>query len=125
MLRFQHLIAEYHELPRVIKQNIDISSAPLDYVLGAGHMRWAAYYWQYTYSRFIELCDEMKYRGFAVNYPSCELEKYLDKFNTRLGKYQVTSKDIELNRARIKEKYLLRQNFYRWTNRKRPKWITE
>lgn len=24
----QHLLAEYHELPRVIKQNIDIRNAP-------------------------------------------------------------------------------------------------
>ena len=30
----QHLIAEYHELPRVLKQDIDTTNAPERYRLG-------------------------------------------------------------------------------------------
>ena len=64
----QHLIAEYHELPRVIKQKIDTSGAPGGFVLGTGHMRWARAHWKYTCDRFCEICDEMEYRGFNVNF---------------------------------------------------------
>ena len=62
----QHLIAEYHELPRVIKQNINTENAPKTYKLGEGHVRWARKHATYCMHRYIDLCWEMKYRGFKV-----------------------------------------------------------
>ena len=119
----QHLIAEYRELPRVIKQNINICNAPDCYTLGTGHMKWAARHWKYTINRFDELCQEMQYRGFAANYASSGLGKYAFKFNGIAGNYNVSDKDIALNRARIKEKYNQKPDFYRWTRRSCPKWL--
>lgn len=119
----QHLIAEYHELPRTLKQNINICDAPDGYVLGAGHMKWACRHWEYTYQRFIDLCNEMKYRGFNVNYDPNTLKLYLIKFLNANGKYRVSNSDLALNRERIREKYHTRPEFYRWTKRQKPEWL--
>jgi len=114
----QHLIAEYHELPRVLKQDINVADAPEQYCLGKGHMKWAKRYSLYTRARYGALCREMCYRGFAVNY-------YTDNFDTSLHKhwYDPTPKDIELNRQRIREKYQMKPNWYRWTKRTKPDWL--
>lgn len=119
----QHLIAEYHELPRVLKQDINICGAPDCYVLGAGHMRWACKYWKYTYNRFVALCNEMRYRGFNVNFAPKTLRNYTARFCNRSGEYTVTPMDIEINRARIREKYHKKPEFYKWTRRQKPDWL--
>lgn len=36
----QWFLAEYRELPRCIKQNINIKNAPINYCLGKRHMKW-------------------------------------------------------------------------------------
>ena len=118
----QHLIAEYHELPRVIKQKIDTSGAPGCFVLGAGHMRWARAHWKFTCDRFCEICAEMKYRGFNVNFAPESLREYVCNICGD-GEYVVTNADIEKNRERIREKYNKKPEFYRWTRRKRPDWL--
>ena len=41
----QNLLAEYRELPRCIKQDINTDDAPDKYTLGKGHMKWAAHKW--------------------------------------------------------------------------------
>jgi deoxyribonuclease (pyrimidine dimer) len=117
----QHLIAEYHELPRVIKQNIDISNAPQCFVLGTGHMRWARAHWKYTCDRFCNICREMEYRGFNVNFAPESLYGYMAE--QKAGEYTVTDADIEKNRERIREKYNKKPEFYRWTRRQKPKWL--
>ena len=118
----QHLIAEYHELPRVIKQNINISGAPRCFVLGVGHMRWARAHWKFTCDRFCEICDEMKYRGFRVNFAPESLREYLGTCPVG-GEYVVTDADIQKNRERIREKYNKKPEFYRWTRREKPNWL--
>lgn len=119
----QHLIAEYRELPRTLKQNINTYDAPDGYVLGPGHIKWACRHWEYTYKRFIDLCNEMKYRGFNVNYDPNTLKLYLIKFLKQNGKYCVSDTDVVLNRARIREKYKSKPEFYRWTRREKPTWL--
>lgn len=119
----QHLVAEYRELPRVLKQNINICGAPACYVLGTGHMRWACRFWKFTYDRFFKICEEMHFRGFAVNFDPETLGTYTARFCGRNGEYTVTPRDIEINRARIREKYNKKPEFYRWTKRTRPKWL--
>ena len=56
----QHLIAEYRELPRVIKQQINVTDAPENYVLGTGHVKWARTHIWFVMDRYEELCNEMK-----------------------------------------------------------------
>lgn len=116
----QHLIAEYRELPRVLKQNINTTNAPKKYCLGKGHMKWAKRYSLFTRARYGELCREMLWRGFNVNY-------YTDTFDTSLYKYfyNPTLEDIELNRQRIREKYNMKPNWYRWTKRTKPEWLDD
>ncbi|MBP5699104.1 MAG: hypothetical protein J6W96_06225 [Alphaproteobacteria bacterium] len=116
----QWLLAEYRELPRVIKGEFDITNAPDKYQLGAGHVKWAKRYAYWTMTRYFQICDEMKYRGFKVNNSAGELYKLWD------GKgdiYYVTAKDIIINVKRLRAKYNLKSNYYKWTGRDKPKWI--
>ena len=119
----QHLIAEYRELPRTIKQDINVTNASNSYILGTGHMRWACNHQQYTFRRFIEICKEMHFRGFKTNFDPKTLLPYLEKCPDKYNEYTVSAKDIELNRARIRDKYNQQPNLYRWTRRKKPDWI--
>lgn len=115
----QHLIAEYRELPRVLKQNIDLSDAPDNYCLGKGHMKWGRKHALYCLKRYKEICNEMIYRGFTVNYTYEDLKKYVNINCPKeiLNDYIITDVDIVLNLKRIVEKIIKRQNFYKWTNR--------
>ena len=118
----QHLIAEYRELPRCIKQEIDISDAPDKYCLGKGHMKWARKYLGYTLVRFAEVRAEMWYRKFEARYGANELSEFVVN-EAPWKNYFPTNEDIALNRARIVEKYRMKPNWYRWTNRKKPRWL--
>lgn len=86
-------------------------------------MRWARKHWRYVYKRFVELCAEMEYRGFHVNFPAEDLAKYLTKFGGTDGEYNVQESDVALNRARLKEKYNKKPTFYHWTKRPKPDWL--
>lgn len=120
----QHLIAEYRELPRCIKQEIDISDAPDKYCLGKGHMKWARKHGAYTINRFDAICKEMDYRGFNRAFGSMELLCFVNEwYPGHYTNYSPSENDIKLNRARIVEKYRMKPNWYRWTNRKKPRWL--
>ena len=116
----QWLIAEYKELPRVIKQDIDISDAPVRYKLGLGHVKWCKKHACWTMARYFEICDEMKYRGFKVNYPA---EKLYDLWDGKGDVYFTTLRDVIRNIERLKAKYKLKPDFYKWTGREKPEWI--
>ena len=65
----KHLVAEYRELPRL--WNFHPKSSPPDhFVLGKGHMLWCVQFPGMLYDRFVGLVNEMRFRGFTVNYPS-------------------------------------------------------
>lgn len=112
----QWLIAEYRELPRCIKQDIDTSDAPQRYKLGAGHMKWAKKHSRWLLNRAWDIFFEMIHRGFKTNYtPEGLFEKAM------CGKtYHVTNDDIAVNRARLIERF---NNKHKWTNREKPKWL--
>lgn len=115
----QHLIAEYHELPRVLKQDINIADAPEKYCLGKGHVKWARKHALYCLSRYMELLAEMEFRGFNPKYLADK--ELVDGFF--FDCYEVMPEDIELNRQRIREKYQTKPNWYRWTKRTKPEWL--
>lgn len=121
----QHLIREYNELPRCIKQNINTSDAPTGYTLGKGHMKWAKKHTYFLLKRYRELCNEMEFRGFVVNYPYICLLTLVDanEEKNNFNDYMPYMSDIYLSRNRIKEKYLLKPTWYRWTKRNKPYYL--
>ena len=122
----QHLIAEYRELPRVIKQHIDISDAPDNYCLGKGHMKWARAHWPFVAHRFFDLFREMNYRGFVTNFdPNKLYDDYCGSLpiNIKEPYYTPKENDIKMNRNRLVEKYRMKPNWYRWTKREKPKYM--
>ena len=118
----QHLIAEYRELPRCIKQIINTLDAPTVYCLGKGHMKWAKKHPVFLLTRYKDICEEMIYRGFKVNYPHEDLVEHCknsckkDDFND----YVPTKEDIKISRERIIEKINQNPTWYKWTNRLKP-----
>lgn len=123
----QHLIREYNELPRCIKQDIDTSNAPVKYCLGTGHMKWAKHRSKFLIDRYDKLCREMEYRGFTVNYPVLQLWKYY-RWHTVIAddnNYSPDGDDLLLSQARIKERIQLKPTWYRWTKRRIPDYVKE
>lgn len=112
----QHLIAEYRELPRVLKQDINITNAPDRYCLGAGHVKWAKKHDLFTGFRYFDIVCEMQYRGFKTR----DYDEVLCVYNKD---YDPDEQDIETNRARLREKYHQKPEWYRWTNRTKPAWL--
>ena len=123
----QHLIAEYRELPRVIKQKIDISKAPEKYCLGKGHVKWAKKHSLFCLDRYNQLCNEMVYRNFNISYGAWTLEEVycMQPPESIILSYKPNEKDIELSRSRIIEKIKQKPDWYRWTNRPRPDYVKD
>lgn len=118
----QWLLAEYRELPRVIKQDISIADAPEKYKLGAGHVKWAKKHAYWTMDRYFRICDEMEHRGFKINNPPMDLYHL---WNGKGETYQVTWRDIVINVKRLRAKYRLKPSLYRWTKRDVPEWLKD
>lgn len=118
----QHLIAEYHELPRCIKQDINTSAAPHKYTLGKGHVKWAKKHSRFLVERYERLYIEMKYRGFNANYPPADLIAYYKRNCKKEDKlyYSPSWVSIEISRQRLIDKIRQKPNFYRWTKRSNP-----
>lgn len=123
----QHLIAEYRELPRTLKQEMDLTNVSSTYILGKGHAKWARRHWKFTLNRLFDLHKEMLYRGFKPSYePSMitiHMNTLIDHYNDSDADYIVTESDIELNRQRILERYNTNKGFYKWSKRKQPTWM--
>lgn len=119
------LISEYRELPRCIKQNINVENAPCNYTLGKGHVAWARTHLAFLIVRYFKLCAEMKYRGFKVNNSAWRLLwRMIIKTPFNLWKfYSVTEKDIKHNKKRLSEKYRVNRAAHRWALRNKPEWL--
>lgn len=121
----QHLIAEYHELPRVIKQDINIKDAPEKYCLGKGHMKWAKLFSASTVRRYYQLYNEMVYRGFKPRYHWQSLFTLWCNQGDTMNWYFPSREDVELSRSRLVEKYNLKPDYYKWTKRHRPSYYNK
>lgn len=73
----KHLVAEYREIPRVVtlcKSRISRGASvvppvtPERFVLGTGHMLYFCRFLKTIELRYIGLCEEMRERGFSVNF---------------------------------------------------------
>ncbi len=121
----QWLRAEYRELPRCIKQNINTDNAPKKYCLGKGHMKWAKHHTIFLLVRYRDICAEMEYRGYKCSfspYSLFELSFYSVKKKDD-NCYLVLDDDIELNRQRLIERYRENPKAHRWTKRNKPEWL--
>ncbi len=110
VLTDKHLMAEYHELPRIfteVRKAIDKGLTPDDidipesYVLGNGHMKFFYDKCHWLQDRLYILYLELKRRGFNI-----EHDKYIAIYcNVPLGEwygfYQPTPAEIYLNMARL------------------------
>lgn len=118
----QWLLAEYRELPRIVKGKFNLKDAPECYCLGKGHVKWAKLHAWWCVCRYEEICEEMKHRGFKVNYPYYDLYDLAQGSNCGCG-YVVSSSDTNLNRKRLIEKYNMKPDYYKWTKRDKPDWL--
>ena len=69
----------------------------------------------YLQRRKVALVDEMKNRGFTVNYPALDLSGVPDKF---MNDWQPVLVDSMIVRARIAERLLLKPDWYRFNRQK-------
>ncbi len=114
------LLAEYRELPRVLKQPICLIGAPTRYQLGAGHVKWARRHGVFAYKRMELLVQELKYRGFAPIFSAAGLRKFLQPY---MEDYTITTTDVSVNRARLLKKYRARPHVHTWTKRTKPGYL--
>ncbi len=113
------LLAEYRELPRVLKQPLNLTGAPTRYQLGKGHVKWARKHGVFVCKRMDQLVQEMYLRGFCPAYT-----RGLYAFLTpEMLDYTVTLQDLQLNRARLLQKYQLRPHVHVWTRRAKPNYL--
>lgn len=105
-LHDKHLLAEYRELPRIFKLARVCNDAPKKYVLGKGHVKFFYDKLYYLYKRHEKLCEEMRKRGFTVNYPTHYYVSFkdLNKAPMLWNDWQPTQEAMELNRQRIQER---------------------
>lgn len=113
----QHLIAEYRELPRVLKQTINVKDAPKEYCLGKGHVKWAKCHELFLVKRQMDIIREMRFRNFHISYGQLFDLSHFD------GDYMPTIDAIKVNRDRIKEKIGKKPDWYKWTKRNKPEWV--
>lgn len=110
----KHLIAEFHELPRIFTEVKKLLAkggdparieAPEEYVLGTGHMKFFYNRLGWLRDRHAELTLELIRRGKNVNIEL--LRGMTDGIPTRLMKgWKPTQKALELNRDRIEERLI-------------------
>lgn len=114
----QHLVAEYDEIlmllgyVRKFPQDVDI---PPRYLLGPGHIKFFKNKLLYLKNRHEKLKQEMKKRGFN---PTKKIS--LSEFPENLiNDYTPTARDIKIIKKRIRQKIILKPDYYRYYSEKR------
>lgn len=108
----KHLVAEYRELPRIyglVKKKISKNVKPFEikkpsgYTLGTGHVLFFYDKLDWLTNRYNNLCDEMKHRGFTVNYS--DTTDLLNGIPQEwFGTFTVDEHALSINRQRIAER---------------------
>lgn len=104
-LSSKHLIAEHREIkriPNLIKNGkYSMKGQPMEFTLGAGHVKFFYDKLGYLLERYKQLHDECLKRRFKV-------ANYADAWSgvpeNMMGMYSPTEKDIAIIRARINER---------------------
>jgi deoxyribonuclease (pyrimidine dimer) len=111
-LHRKHLIAEYHELPRIfsyvriqLAKGVDPATikAPSEYTLGTGHMKFFYTRLGFLLERQAELIIEMTRRKIKVRFD--DLKGLAEGIPEHLfGNYEPTPEALALNRQRLAER---------------------
>jgi deoxyribonuclease (pyrimidine dimer) len=103
----EHLVAEYRELPRLAAfaaskyaRNPGFVPPPT-YRLGKGHMDFFVDKGQWLADRHAQLVEEMRRRGYQVNFPDYPRDKHPQAW---MGGWQPNEVDMAINRDRIAER---------------------
>ena len=110
-LHYQHLVAEYRELPRVFGLAYRAISAereffmPEDYTFGKGHMTFFYNKLMFLARRQDALVLEMIHRGYKPNFVDSLHKKWKSKIPRQYwGEYTPTKKAVRLNLERINKR---------------------
>ena len=115
----QHLMAEYRELPMVaralertlkLKASFNFKRVSQTYTLNAGHYNKATF----LSERWQLLIKELRARNFDVE-PMKRNTQWLIFESIPQIQWKPTIDEIEINRARIRERLDQRPGWYRWT----------
>ncbi|MEQ1962668.1 pyrimidine dimer DNA glycosylase/endonuclease V [Xenorhabdus khoisanae] len=115
----QHLLAEHRELTRIpndiVKKQGNVTLTALSaYTLGKGHVIFFRDKLLFLKKRYEAIHSECLNRGFSV------INRWPDEVSiyTHLWKdYQVTDADIDINKARIKERMPIKPRFSPYPNK--------
>lgn len=101
----KHLIAEHRELVRipncVKKGRFNLDNIPDKFKLGTGHVKFFYNKLKYLHSRYVELYNECKSRGFKVtNFEDSFKDLPIELYND----YEPTFTDVQIITQRINER---------------------
>lgn len=109
----QHLLAEYHELPRVYglayrfyrkHKQFPAHSLPPKYTMGAGHIKFFYVRLKYITARYLLLSAELRSRGFKPQYDSPP-QLFMDATPSWMWlHWEPDAEALRVNRARLKER---------------------
>lgn len=105
-----HLLAEYRELPRVFnlaRPAKGKETFPIEYTLGAGHVKFFYTRLGYCYNRQQAIVAEMKQRGYKPKFEPVTLWNEYNATKSHLwNDWLPNEKEMTINRNRIKERLL-------------------
>ena len=113
----QHLLAEHRELTRIPngilsgRLKVHYDDRPSEYTLGKGHVKFFTNKLVWLFERYEQLTEECYRRGFGVEYIWPRGKGLFT--NSNLGCYHPTTKALEINRARIRERWPKAARYYR------------
>ena len=128
----KHLVAEYHELPRIVtmvaarvSRGATLSPSPKGlpqfFTLGRGHMLYFCTYLGTIQERYDALCQEMRHRNFTVNFGGRLPAVVCSHTNL----YRVCPPDHVAHARQLLIPRLLSRlpSDPRWTARRPPEWV--
>lgn len=108
----KHLFAEFREMPRLVanlnqslnrkSKPFSMSEIPSQYKLGSGHVKFFYDKFAYLNNRYNDLKNELLLRGFNIS--SYNALHFKSVPSIYFNDWKPTERDMELNRARIKER---------------------
>jgi hypothetical protein len=103
----KHLLAEHREIVRipncVAKGRYSLKNQPQEFKLGTGHVKFFYNKLKYLLERYKTIYEECIKRGFNVTYYGNAWDNIPKSL---FNDYKPTKKDVEIVRARIKERLL-------------------
>lgn len=125
----QHLMAEYRELPRIIKavigKKIHTNNLPQSFCLGKGHVKFFTNKLNFLLRRYELLYQELIFREYNLSSQNTtgSLREMLENsgYSPEID-YVFTEEEINISKQRLIEKFLLRPNWYRWSKRLMPEY---